>query len=72
MRPKKVITMGIPPLRIDVLTNVTGVEFRACYPNRLPAVIDGINVAMISLTDLKRNKTAAARPKDLDDLQNLP
>jgi predicted nucleotidyltransferase len=34
--------------------------------------MDGIQVPMISLDDLKANKKASGRPKDLDDLENLP
>ena len=53
-------------------TTVSGVEFEECYTRRLVATLDGVPVAIISSDDLKRNKRAAGRHKDLGDLENLP
>jgi hypothetical protein len=61
-----------PPLRIEILTSLSGVTFRSCWPRRTVAEIDGIPVNLISLKDLKKNKRASGRLKDLDDLENLP
>jgi hypothetical protein len=72
LQPNKVFRMGMPPLRIELLSDVTGLEFSECYPNRIAATIDGIDIDVIALDDLKRNKTACGRPKDLDDVENLP
>ena len=68
----KIIRMGNPPVRIEVITGVSGVKFDECYQRRKVVDADGIAVNIISLEDLKRNKRAAGRNKDLDDLQNLP
>ena len=68
----KIIRMGNPPVRIEVITGVSGVNFDECYVRRKVVDADGIAVNIISLEDLKRNKRAAGRNKDLDDLQNLP
>lgn len=59
-------------MRIDVLTGPSGVEFNECYAHRVDANLDGIIVPLISLEDLKRNKLASGRTKDLADLENLP
>ena len=63
--------MGVPPLRIELLTGVSGVRFSACYARRNVDVIDGVEVSLIGLDDLKVNKRASGRTKDLDDLENL-
>jgi hypothetical protein len=70
--PDKVIRMGNPPLRIELLTGISGVDFAACFARRIVAVLDGIPVNLISLNDLKANKAASGRAKDLNDLKHLP
>jgi hypothetical protein len=68
----RIVRMGVPPFRIEVATTISGVEFDDCYRTRIDAVIDGVPVPVIDLASLRRNKRAAARYKDLDDLENLP
>ena len=68
----KIVRMGVPPMRLEILTTVSGVEFEICYRNRIIAELDGVQIDMIGLDDLKRNKLAAGRHKDLSDLENLP
>ncbi|NJO08202.1 MAG: nucleotidyltransferase family protein [Chloroflexaceae bacterium] len=72
LEANKIIRMGNPPLRIEVLTSASGVEFAACYAKRTIAIIDGVEVPIIALDDLKQNKQASGRLKDLSDLANLP
>lgn len=67
----KVIRMGRPPLRIELLTSVSGVAFDACYHRREAAVVDDVEVAFISRADLLANKRAAGRTQDLADLEAL-
>jgi hypothetical protein len=69
--PDQVVQLGHPPIRIDVLTSVSGVEFERCWPSRVQTTIDGIAVNIIGLADLRTNKLAAGRHKDLDDLEHL-
>lgn len=64
--------MGEPPLRIEIITSASGVDFSDCYRNRVIDEIDGVQVNFINLEELKKNKEAAGRHKDLDDLENLP
>ena len=68
----RVIRMGVPPVRIEVITGASGVNFLECYSRREVVEIDGILLNFISLEDLKVNKKAAARHKDLEDLEHLP
>lgn len=71
-QPDQIIRMGVPPVRIEIATGISGVEFAECYASRVVDVLDGIEVAVIDLAHLKINKKAAGRHKDLDDLENLP
>ena len=63
--------MGVPPLRLEVLTSVSGLEFPTAFRNRVVAEIDGVPVNLVSLSDLKTNKKACGRHKDLADLEQL-
>ncbi len=69
--PGKIIRMGIPPMRIEVLTEIDGVTFADCYAERISTVIDGQNVQIISRAHLRTNKKASGSHKDLDDLEHL-
>jgi hypothetical protein len=64
--------MGVPPIRIEILTSISGVEFEPCYAEREMIQIDEILVPLISLARLRENKAASGRTKDLADLENLP
>jgi predicted nucleotidyltransferase len=64
--------MGVPPVRIEVITGASGVDFEECYARREIIEMDGIPVNFVSLEDLKKNKQASARHKDLEDLEHLP
>ncbi len=68
----RVVRMGYPPVRIEVLTSVSGLEFDDAYGRRIEANFGGVTVPLINLDDLKTNKRAAARHKDMDDLEHLP
>lgn len=68
----KIVRMGVPPIRLELTTNISGVSFDECYASRVVAVLDGIRVSLISLAKLKKNKKASGRHKDLDDLEHLP
>jgi hypothetical protein len=64
--------MGVPPIRLEIVTTISGVSFDECYPDRVVDILDGIQVNLISLQHLKINKKASGRFKDLNDLENLP
>jgi len=63
---------GGVPNKIEVFKHCSGVEFSEAYPRRVETTIDGVPVKLICLGDLKANKRASARHKDLADLDNLP
>ena len=66
-----IIRMGQPPMLLEILTRISGVEFGQAFKRRTVDQNDGQAVNLISLKDLKANKRAAGRPKDLDDLGKL-
>ena len=72
LKKDKVLRMGNAPIRIELLTTISGVEFQTCYDNRIEDIIDGININIIDLENLKKNKKASGRFKDLDDVDKLP
>lgn len=71
-QPDQIIRMGVPPLRIEILTGITGVDFAECYAARVVDTLDDVEVNVIDLAHLKANKQAAGRHRDLDDLEHLP
>ena len=70
--PDRIVRMGEAPLRIEILMEIDGVNFDDCYSRADEQMVDGSPVPVISLDDLKVNKRASGRPKDRDDLENLP
>ena len=68
----KLIRMGVPPMRIEIATGISGVEFAPCFERRQTLHLEDVAVHVISLADLRANKKAAGRTKDLLDLENLP
>ena len=72
LKENSIIRMGIPPMRLEISTGISGVEFEECYESRIVDTIDGMQVNIIDLQHLKINKKAAGRLKDLADLENLP
>lgn len=71
LEPEQIIQLGNPPLRIDLLTDISGVTFEDCYPRRQVIEIQDVSVSFISLEDLRINKRASGRHQDLADLENL-
>ena len=69
--PAVVFQMGVPPRRIDVLTAIDGVAFDEAWPHRTRVKEGALEVAVLGLGDLLRNKRAAGRPKDLADVERL-
>ena len=72
LKKEKVIRMGVPPLRIEILTSISGVDFDKCYRGRIIDNVEGVEINIINLNHLKINKKASGRKKDLSDLDYLP
>jgi len=72
LKEGQIVRMGMPPVRIEIATGISGVRFDECYATRVVDELDGVPVSLIDLAHLKVNKKAAGRHKDLNDLENLP
>ena len=71
-QPDGIIRMGTAPIRIEILNDIDGVDFDDCITRAEQRTLSGTKVRVIGLEDLKANKRASGRPKDLDDLLHLP
>ncbi|WP_438013947.1 hypothetical protein WMF18_23825 [Sorangium sp. So ce315] len=66
------LQIGVPPQRIDILTQTSGLRFEAAWPNRIEvAIAPDLLCPFLGLADLLQNKRAAGRPQDLADVAAL-
>src|SRR3972149_6150739 len=72
LNEKKVIEIGIEPVRIDVIMSISGISFSECFAQRVNFLYEGININLINLEHLKINKRATGRLRDLADVEELP
>jgi hypothetical protein len=68
---EKIIRMGVPPMRLEIITTIDGVGFEKCFKNRVIGDFGTFKVNFISKDDLLMNKRASGRPKDLVDYSKL-
>ena len=69
--PDQVIQFGVVPVRIDVLTGISGVQFDEAWEGRLEIELDGLTIPVIGRQHLITNKRATGRPRDLLDAEHL-
>ena len=67
-----VFTFGVPPVSIDIMLNVKGLDFKEALSLAEWKVIDDVNVNLIDLQSLIKAKKASGRHRDLDDIENIP
>ena len=67
----KIVRLGKEPFRIEILNKIDGLTFEEAYPNRVSVSCGEFDIPVISLKDLKKNKAASGRAKDIADLENL-
>lgn len=72
LEPNSIFRIGNPPLRVELMADISGVNFADCWPIREVVGFDGIPINMIDAESLKTNKKASGRLKDLNDLKHLP
>ena len=66
-----VFTFGRPPVAIDIITQLKGLEFPEAYAEANDVEQDGVTVRLIRYQHLLQAKRAAGRPRDQNDLENL-
>jgi hypothetical protein len=71
LEPGRILQLGQPPNRIDVLNSISGVDFDSAWEQRVQTLLDDQPVALLGWDQLIQNKRAASRPKDLADLDKL-
>jgi len=71
IEPGRIIQLGYPPNRIDILTSITGVDSDAAWAARVETTIDDQPVHVIGWNELLQNKRASGRPQDLADVEKL-
>jgi hypothetical protein len=71
--PGLILQFGVPPHRIDLLNDISGVDFETVWANRIEETIEGrdISIPIICLDDLIMAKQATGRAKDIDDYEYL-
>lgn len=69
--PGMTFQIGLPPYRIDILTDISGVTFDEAWPNRVYGDFGGANYPVIGKVEFIRNKIASGRPKDLADVADV-
>ena len=69
--PQNVIQLGVPPVRIDIMTSVTGVSWEKAMAGKVPGSYGDTTVHFISRDDLIANKQSLGRKKDLADFEAL-
>lgn len=71
MEKGRIVRIGVPPLRLEVMNDISGVSFDECYARRIEETIDGVRINFIDREKLLANKRSAGRPKDLADVDAL-
>ena len=66
-----IFMFGAPPLRVDILTDISGVAFSTAWASRVESSFGGVPVAYIGRDALLANKRASGRPKDLADIEAI-
>lgn len=67
----RVVQLGLPPYRIDLMTSISGVQFADAWAGRMSGTLFEVPVAFLGRAELLRNKQATGRPKDLEDVRSL-
>ncbi len=64
-------TLGVEPLRIDIMTSISGVTFDRAWKGRIKTKLGGHDIAVLGRTEFILNKRASGRPQDLADIALL-
>jgi hypothetical protein len=67
----RIVQLGFPPSRVDIITSISGVTFAEAWAGRMAGTYGNCEVAYIGKADLIRAKRAAGRPQDLVDVATL-
>ncbi len=71
VKPERVIQLGVPPVRLDLLTSLTGVTWKEASQGKVPGRYGDVTVYFIGRQQLITNKRTLGRKRDLADLESL-
>lgn len=71
MQPGYISQIGQPPLRIDILNSVDGVEFHEAFEKKQKVTEDDLEISYIGLSELIQNKMASGRKRDIQDVREI-
>ena len=71
LKENYVTQLGYPPLRIDILNAISGVNFDEAYAGRIIGQEEELTISFINIQDFIANKMATGRAKDLGDIDLL-
>ena len=69
--PDKVVQLGVAPVRIDLITSLTGVSWQKAYSTKVAGKYGDLKVYYLSKDELISNKKTLGRKKDLADIEAL-
>ena len=67
----RIIRMGSSPVQVDIINEADGIDINECYGRKEVVNFDGIDISVISRSDLIKNKKASGRTMDLADAEML-
>ena len=70
-KPPRMASLGVPPLRIDIMNHIDGVPFAQAYAGALREHLGGLELRFLGLRDFVETKNASGRTKDLLDIELL-
>lgn len=70
-KPDNIVQLGVPPVRIDLMTSISGVSWDAVARDKVPGLFGDVPIHYIGRASYILNKRAAGRMKDLADLEAL-
>lgn len=71
LKENYVTQLGYPPLRIDILNAISGVDFDEAYRNKIQGDVDDLSINFINIPEFIKNKESSGRQKDLSDIASL-
>ena len=69
--PNKVVQLGVPPVRVDLITSLSGISWEEANASKEPGIFGDVSVHYIGRKQYIANKRAAGRKKDLADIEAL-
>ena len=70
-RPDQVLQLGVPPVRVDLMTSIEGVSWEEAWEGRAAGDCGGVPVCFLGRNEFIANKRAAGRPRDIADLDAI-